>query len=187
MPHNGRDKRGTLQHARMSELQRRRILGAALEILEELGYRGITVTQIADRARMSRKTFYEHFEDREGCLIAALEDLAAGALRTAGPAPKTRSARVLDGRDPLDGLGTRVTYRTLRVLTAIAERPGASNREIAGVAGISDQGQISRLLGRLERLAVVERVGARPARGEANAWRLTAWGEEVKRAIDGVR
>jgi len=178
MPHNGRDKRGTLQHARMSELQRRRILGAALEILEELGYRGITVTQIADRARMSRKTFYEHFEDREGCLIAALEDLAAGALRTAGPAPM---------HDPLEGLGRRVTYRTLRVLAAIAERPGASNREIAGLAGITDEGQISRLLGRLERIGVVERTGRRPARGEANAWRLTAWGEEVKKAIDGVR
>jgi DNA-binding HxlR family transcriptional regulator len=43
------------------------------------------------------------------------------------------------------------------------------------------------LLGRLEGLGLVERVGARPVRGEANAWRLTAWGEEVKRAIDGVR
>jgi AcrR family transcriptional regulator len=176
---NGRDKRGTVQHARMSELQRRRILGAAREILEDLGYRGITVTQIAGRARVSRKTFYEHFEDREGCLIAGLEDLGGGALSTADPPGK---------RDPLEGLGGRVTYRTLRVLAAIAELSEShppSNREVAEAAGIADQGQIARLLGRLEGLGVVERVGPRPARGEANAWRLTAWGEEVRGAVEG--
>ncbi len=179
MPHNGRDKRGTIQHARMSELQRRRILGAALEILEELGYRGITVTQVAGRARVSRKTFYEHFEEREGCFIAALEDLAADALSTVVPVGK---------RDPLEGLGGRVTYRTLRVLAAIAELSEShppSNRKIAELAGVADQGQISRLLGRLEGLGVAERVGPRPARGEANAWRLSAWGEEVRGAVEG--
>lgn len=172
---NGRDKRGTAQHARMSELQRTRIVASALEILEELGYRGITVTQIAGRARLSRKTFYEHFEDREGCLIGALEEAGANG------------AQVGHARDLADGLGGRITYRTLRVLAAIAELSEShppSNREIAELAGITDQGQISRLLGRLEGLRVVERDGPRPARGEANAWRLTAWGEEVRGAVE---
>jgi AcrR family transcriptional regulator len=59
----------------MSELQRTRIVAAAAEILQE-----ITVARIVTRARVSRKTFYEHFEDREGCFIAALEDLAAGGV-----------------------------------------------------------------------------------------------------------
>ena len=40
----------------------------------------------------------------------------------------------------------RLTYRTVRVLGAVGEHPGASNREIAERAGISDQGQISKLL-----------------------------------------
>jgi len=33
--------------------------------------------------------------------------------------------------DPLRDVGMRLTYRTVRVLTAVAANPGASNREIA--------------------------------------------------------
>jgi AcrR family transcriptional regulator/DNA-binding MarR family transcriptional regulator len=88
---------------------------------------------------------------------------------------------------PLETLGTRVTYRTLRVLSAIAERDGEgagpSNREIADAAGITDQGQISRLLGRLKRLGLVEKVAGDRARGEPNAWALTPAGAEVHRAF----
>ncbi len=53
----------------------------------------------------------------------------------------------------------RLTYRTVRVLTFIGEHPGASNREIADGAGIADQGQISKLLTRLERLKLVTNLG----------------------------
>jgi AcrR family transcriptional regulator len=176
----------------MAELQRGRVLAAAVEMLEELGYRGITVTQLVARAGVSRKTFYEHFEDREGCFMAALEDLAALEGGSLGPAQEAGGARG-DGRDPAEGLGGRVTYRTLRVLAAVAELGGGgshpSNREVAEHAGIGDQGQIARMLARLEGLGVVERDGeldrSRPARGEANAWRLTEWGVEVRAAVEG--
>ena len=180
------DRRGTAQHARMSELQRGRVLAAAVEVLAELGYEGITVRQLAARAGVSRKTFYEHFEDREGCFVAALEDPVAWA-GAGGGAVRQR------GRDPVEGLGGRVTYRTLRVLAAVAELGergcDPSNREIAEHAGIVDQGQIARMLARLEGLGVLERDGgrARPrsARGERNAWRLTDWGVEVRAAVEG--
>ncbi len=49
--------------------------------------------------------------------------------------------------DPLDGLNMRLTYRTVLVLNAIAEHPGASNRAIAENAGVIDQGQILEALG----------------------------------------
>lgn len=84
------------------------------------------------------------------------------------------------GRDPLDGIDMRLTYRTVRVLGAIAERPGASNREVARGAGISDQGQISKLLTRLERLELIENVGQGQPRGAPNRWRLTERGEQVE-------
>ena len=48
----------------------------------------------------------------------------------------------------------RVTTRTVRVLRAIANQPGASNREIAADAGIKDPAQISKLMRRLERLGL---------------------------------
>jgi AcrR family transcriptional regulator len=87
--------------------------------------------------------------------------------------------------DPLVDLPMRLTYRTLRVLGAIAEWPGASNRVIGEVAEAYDQGQISKLLSRLEKLGLVQNTaggGHRPT-GEPNAWRLTSQGVEVERAL----
>ncbi len=77
----------------------------------------------------------------------------------------------------------RLTYRTVRVLVAIATVPGASNREVSDAAGVADQGQISKLLVRLERLGLIENVGEGHARGEPNAWQLTAKGQDVERTI----
>jgi AcrR family transcriptional regulator len=74
----------------------------------------------------------------------------------------------------------RLTYRTARVLTAIAESPGASNREVAARAGVVDQGQISKLLGRLLRLGLIANTGESSSRGAPNAWRLTDLGERVE-------
>lgn len=77
----------------------------------------------------------------------------------------------------------RLTYRTVRVLGAVAANPGASNRAIGEAAGVGDQGQISKLLGRLEKLELIENSGARSGRGEPNAWALTPRGEEVNGAL----
>jgi AcrR family transcriptional regulator/DNA-binding MarR family transcriptional regulator len=85
--------------------------------------------------------------------------------------------------NPLSDLGMRLTYRTIRVLMAVAEHPGASNRQVADVAGIADQGQMSKLLTRLVALELVENQGPGPVRGEPNAWQLTPKGEEIEHAI----
>ena len=76
----------------------------------------------------------------------------------------------------------RMTYRTARVLGGVAEHPGASNRLLSNYAEISDQGQVSKLLARLERLGLL-RNEAEHGRGEANAWRLTPKGESLARSI----
>jgi AcrR family transcriptional regulator/DNA-binding MarR family transcriptional regulator len=82
-------------------------------------------------------------------------------------------------RDPLDEVNMRLTYRTARVLQCIAELPGASNREVAESAGITDPGQISKLLRRLERLGLLENHGLGHSQGEPNEWKLTPLGGEV--------
>jgi AcrR family transcriptional regulator len=76
----------------------------------------------------------------------------------------------------------RVTYRTLLVLAVIRENPGASNRRIAGLAGISDQGQISRLLTRLERLGLATNTGPNQPAGGPNKWQLTLQGQQATHA-----
>jgi len=73
------------------------------------------------------------------------------------------------------------------VLKAIGELGGRgsppSNREIAIAAGITDEGQASKLLKRLEELGPIKSTARDRTPGEANAWRLTALGVEVERAL----
>ena len=77
----------------------------------------------------------------------------------------------------------RLTYRTVRVLMAVAAHPCASNRQVADAAGVSDQGQMSKLLARLQHLGLIENAGTGSARGEPNAWTLTTTGHHVERIV----
>ncbi len=111
---------------------------------------------------------------------AAQRELTRPAPDSYSPPRQTRRAHP---GDPLAGLPMRVTYRTLVVLQAIAERPGASNRQISDVAGVPDQGQISKLLSRLEGLGLIENTGEGQPSGEPNAWRLALRGRQVQQAM----
>jgi AcrR family transcriptional regulator len=112
---------------------------------------------------------------------------AAAARELACPAPKpTGAASQHDGAggpvrqvgDQSQFIGFRPTQRTQMVLAAVAEHPGASNREVSDWAKVSDQGQISKLLSRLEGLGLLQNTGGH-TQGVANAWQLTPRGEEV--------
>lgn len=102
----------------------------------------------------------------------------------AGQSAAAEDGPVGELHEDLD-IDMRLTYRTARVLRAIGERPGASNREVADQAGVVDQGQISRLLSRLEGLGLIANRGGLAAgassRGAANAWVLTPRGERLER------
>lgn len=82
----------------------------------------------------------------------------------------------------LASLGMRMTYRTARVLEAIAEQPGRSNTEVGERAGIVDAGQTSKLLARLLGYGMVENTRGSPL-SPANQWRLTRRGEELAMVI----
>jgi hypothetical protein len=81
-------------------------------------------------------------------------------------------------------LPVRATHRTTLVLRAIARAPYSTNREVAQAAELTDEGQTSKLLARLERRGVIENVGIGPARGEPNAWILTATGRRTVKLIN---
>ncbi len=299
------------------EIQRSRLLAGAVGAVEEFGYAHTTVEQITSRARVSRRTFYDLFANREACLTALFDKVAArvegeiAAADLAGLAWRERvrgglwvvlsffdrepalarvcvveaarggaeiqgrreailarladlvdegrgeSARGLDctgltaeglvgaafaivyarllrgertplaglvgelmslivlpylgpaaarreqtrahrggvltaasahGQpqvdvDPLQEVPMRLTYRTVRVLECIAELPGVSNRVVAEHAGVADQGQISKLLARLERLGLTENTGVGHSKGEPNAWTLTPLGRQVAQRL----
>ena len=77
------------------------------------------------------------------------------------------------------GTPVRATYRTRRVLCAIAQAPRLNNREIAEAAGLRDEGQTSKLLSRLEQRGLIENVGLGAAYGEPNEWLLTDVGQRA--------
>jgi AcrR family transcriptional regulator len=298
------------------EMQRRRLLSAMVEVLPEHGFEGAGVGRVCEQAGVSRRTFYDLFEDREACFLAAFElalqqigekvipqyarkgrwherirgGLAAllecfddhpelawlctvetlkggspvlerrrrllGALiaavdegreharsahtssliaeSTVGGAVAVIHARLVEhdrrslvgllnplmsmivhpylgsaasrreldrplripeaasasngqvrppARDPFKNLSIRITFRTARVLATIAERPGASNRELAMAAGVVDQGQMSKLLRRLQAAALIENHGEGQTKGQTNAWQLTIRGCGVLQVI----
>jgi AcrR family transcriptional regulator/DNA-binding MarR family transcriptional regulator len=296
----------------LADLQRARILSAMLDVVAQRGAGSVTVAHVVERSGVSRRTFYEHFSDREDCLLASFEralthasqrvipayDAAEGwreriraaliallafcdrepsvarmlvcesqasgsrvaqrraeilgrltlivdqgreegkaekisplaAEGTVGGVLAVIQARLTEAKpkpllaltselmstivlpylggvaarrelersipkpsseaiehtplgDPFKEAGIRLTYRTVRVLMAIAEHPGASNRLIADTAEIADQGQISKLLGRLKRAGMLTNTGLGAGKGAPNAWTLTENGERIAQSI----
>jgi AcrR family transcriptional regulator/DNA-binding MarR family transcriptional regulator len=86
----------------VGEVQRARMVAAAIEAIAELGYAGMTVAEVIARARVSRRTFYEVFGDREDCFLAAFEETLARAEQALRAAyrqetrwlPRTRAALI---------------------------------------------------------------------------------------------
>lgn len=113
--------------------------------------------------------------------------VAAARKECDRPAPKRNSARPRAVEDPLRDLQIRLTYRTVRVLMAIVAQgkrgSHPSNRQVAEASGISDQGQMSKLLARLQHLELIENTGTGSVRGEPNAWALTARGSQVVQTL----
>lgn len=171
-------RRESARSAKLTPMTAEGLVGAACAILH---------------ARLQRKE-HRPLRDLQGELTALIVlpylGVAAAHREQARPAPGPRSGAthgsVGGGRiagDPLNGVAMRLTYRTARVLGGIGEHPGASNREIAQHAGIADQGQVSKLLTRLERLGLLANRGPGHLKGEPNAWQLTTKGELVAQSI----
>lgn len=70
----------TLHPDLIRAVQRERLLTAMIKTVTEIGYNALTVQNVLTRAGISRPTFYEQFEDKEDCFLAAF-DAAAGRMR----------------------------------------------------------------------------------------------------------
>jgi AcrR family transcriptional regulator len=69
----------TLPPDLVKAVQRERLLAAMIGAVTEIGYNTLTVQNVLARAGISRPTFYEQFEDKEDCFLAAF-DAAAGRM-----------------------------------------------------------------------------------------------------------
>jgi AcrR family transcriptional regulator len=60
--------------------QRRRLYAAAGAVFARMGYADATAEAIAREAGMSKATFYEHFDNKEDCIVALHDDATAAVL-----------------------------------------------------------------------------------------------------------
>jgi AcrR family transcriptional regulator len=145
---------------------------------------GVVHARLADRGQS--KPLLGLLSALMGMIVLPYLGAAAAEREQRRPAPRVRRLVAPRG-NPLRELDMRLTYRTVRVLLAIAELGGRgsnpSNRQVATAAGISDQGQISKLLSRLQALGLIGNDGGDHAKGEPNAWSLTPRGLEVTRTL----
>lgn len=109
-PASGRD--GEPVRGALPGNQRTRLLDAAEVLVAEKGAAGTTIEAIVKRAGVSTATFYEHFRDKEACLVAAF-DRAVTELRAE-----------LRGALPEDLSGAdRVQLSMAALLSAIDAKP----------------------------------------------------------------
>jgi AcrR family transcriptional regulator len=103
---------------------RTRILDAMARLVSEKGYAAVTIDDVARRARISKRTFYDHFADKERCFLAAYEAAADHVYdrveEAAAPAPGR------SWRDRLDAVLT--TY--LKAMAAEPEKTRVFHVEI---------------------------------------------------------
>src|SRR3954447_257344 len=104
---SGRDPAPRGRHAPpltvRQDRQRRRLYAAAASVFARVGYGDATAEAIAREAGMSKATFYEHFDNKEECIIAlfdAATEAVLGAMRRtgadgAGEDPAGRSRAVI--------------------------------------------------------------------------------------------
>lgn len=63
--------------------QRRRLLAAMVVKGAEKGYANTSVADLLAASGVSRRTFYEHFEDKEACFLATLDEILGTAMEIA--------------------------------------------------------------------------------------------------------
>jgi AcrR family transcriptional regulator len=76
-----------LPRAFVAENQRERLLNGVVEAVAEHGYNATTISRIAAAAKISRRTFYEYFEGKEDCFLAAYEMIESHVLDSMLAAP----------------------------------------------------------------------------------------------------
>jgi AcrR family transcriptional regulator len=64
-----------------SKTHRDRLLAGMARVVADKGYAGSTIADVVREAGVSRRTFYEHFQSRDECLIALFEAASNGALQ----------------------------------------------------------------------------------------------------------
>jgi AcrR family transcriptional regulator len=117
--------------------QRERMLLAVAEAVAEQGFVTTTVADIIARARLSRRTFYEHFADKEECFLAAYDTVVEQLLAAVGQAYEQADGwpqKVHDGLETfLAYLAAEPAFARMCIVEVVAAGPEARSRRDAAM------------------------------------------------------
>jgi AcrR family transcriptional regulator len=124
--------------------QRERLFGAMVALSSEKGYEATKIADLVKIAGVSRAAFYEHFQDKEECLLAAADALVEPTI-----------ARIERAEDAPTG-EARLRQAVEALLGLIASQPAASKMCFIEIyaAGKGGEEAVDRTLDTFERFGV---------------------------------
>jgi AcrR family transcriptional regulator len=139
----------------VTEVQRARLLDATVAVVSELGYKQMTVRRVSGRAGVSNKTFYDLFENREDCFLAAFDQAVHELTVIVTPAWEGESewaARIRAGLGALlVFLDHEPALRSLVFIEALGAGPRVLARRarvLEDLGNIIDEGRVGVKAGR---------------------------------------
>ena len=156
-----------------------RLAVAALELFAERGYENTTVIDIAQRAGLTKSTFFRHFRDKREVLFGdgSMNGLLAEAI-TAAPATATPLEAVAQA---LDALGNRAFTPARRAFAARRRAVIAANPELQEREALKGLGLIASMTEALGRRGVPDVTASVAADLGALAWKIAyeRWSETL--------
>ena len=119
-----------------------RLAVAAMELFDERGFEATTVADIAERAGLTKRTFFRYFGDKREVLFAGTEVLQEGFV--AGDRRRPRRRLPLDaiaaGLDAMADSSPRSDERPRKRQAIIAANPELQERELIKLSGYAAAG-----------------------------------------------
>lgn len=109
--------------------QRGRLLDAMAEAVAEHGYGATTIAHVVSGAGVSRKTFYEHFSDKQDCFLAMYDTGIAFVL-----------GRIVEELDDQQDLRARLVVGLRTFLSVLSEEPAFCRAIILEVQAAGPEG-----------------------------------------------
>jgi AcrR family transcriptional regulator len=106
----------------VSRSQRERLLEAAVRVVAAKGYATTTIGDLTKEAGVSRTTFYELFEDKEACFLAAYDNAIEALVR-----------QVVAAYESEQGWPDRATSGLMALLEALAAEPALARLSLVDI------------------------------------------------------
>jgi AcrR family transcriptional regulator len=122
---------GALSPERVAAHQRARLMGAMVEAVRRSGYAQVTIRELVGLAGVSKSAFYRHFDSKQDCFLATLDEIAAQGAR-----------RVEEAYREGEGLGGSLLAGLGAFAEIVAEEPAAASLALVdslhlGAAGVA--------------------------------------------------